>query len=73
MSHPNATVGTISGIGGGEIVVNVAQALGYHISTGWGITIAGALTGLVLFVGRNGVKGVWSFFVHGSKGPSPAK
>lgn len=67
MTHPNATVGTISGIGGGELVVNVAKAFGYNISTGWGIAIAGAVTGVVLFVGRNGVVGVWQRILHGSK------
>lgn len=65
-SHPNAIVGTVSGIGGGEIVVNVAHALGYSISTGWGITIAGAVTGLVLFIGKHGLAGIKARVLHGT-------
>lgn len=69
MSNPNAAVGTVSTIGGGEIVVNIAKLFGWSISTGWGIAIAGALSGLVLFIGREGVVGVWNTVVHGSKKP----
>ena len=66
MKHPNATVGAVSGVGGGQIVVNIAKALGYTISTGWGITIAGGLTAVALFIGRNGIKGVWRKLMNGS-------
>jgi hypothetical protein len=69
--HPNATVGLASGIGGGQIVVNVAEALGYNISTGWGITIAGALSGIVLFIGRHGILGAWNVIKHGGGTTEP--
>ena len=67
MRHPNAVIGGAAGIGGGEIVVEIADRLGWTLSTGWGIAIAGGITSVVLFVGRNGLKGVWRTVVHGNK------
>lgn len=73
LPHPNATTSLVSGIGGGEAVVNIANQFGWHITTGWGITIAGLVSGAVLFVGRNGFAGVWGILKHGtaSKGLAP--
>lgn len=65
--HPNATTSLVSGIGGGEAVVNIANQFGWHISTGWGITIAGLLSGAVLFIGKNGIAGAWARIMHGSR------
>lgn len=66
--NPNALVGGLAGLGGGQFVVNVAQWLGWHISTGWGLTIAGGATYVVLFVGRSGFKGVWNLLKYGTDG-----
>lgn len=71
MKHPNALVGTGTTIGGGEIVVGLADRLGWTISTGWGIAIAGAIGGVFLFIGRNGFRGVKRVILDGTGGTSP--
>lgn len=63
--NPNAATSLASTIGGGQAIVNIAQAFGWHVSTGWGITIAGAASYVVLFVGREGLAGVWHGLMHG--------
>lgn len=64
VKNPNALVSLGSTAGGGELVVEIADRLGYSISTGWGIAVAGAISYVVLFVGREGIRGlfrrVWS-------------
>jgi hypothetical protein len=69
--NPNALVGGISGVAGGEIVVNIAKLFHQHISTGWGITIAAGVSYAVLFLGRNGLAGVWNLIMHGGKTSPP--
>lgn len=66
VKNPNALVGGVAGIGGGQIVVNLASACGWDISTGWALTIAGAATYVVLFVGKNGLVGVWNLLKFGT-------
>lgn len=66
MKHPNALVGGVSGIGGGEAVIEILDALGVHVSARAGVAIAGAIVTVALFVGRKGVKGVWNLIVNGS-------
>lgn len=67
--HPNAITATGSSIVGGELVVNIAKQIGWAISTGWGIAIAGALSGFVLFIGRDGLAGAWHLLIHGKTPP----
>ena len=65
-AHPNATVaGGTSGAG--VALVWLLGYLGVHISAEIAVVIAGALTTLALFVGRNGVAGVWRLIVNGNK------
>lgn len=68
IKNPNALVGGIAGIGGGQVVVNIADAFGWNISTGWALTIAGAATYVVLFIGRNGLVGCWDVLKFGTDG-----
>lgn len=63
--NPNAFVGGGSALIGGQIVLNVAKALGYDLSSGWALTLGAALTSAVLFIGRNGFAGVWNGLKHG--------
>jgi len=66
--HPNATVaGGTSGAG--VALVWLLGYLGVHISAEVAVVIAGALTTLVLFVGRNGLAGVWNLVKHGTGKP----
>lgn len=71
IKNPNALVGGIAGIGGGQAVVNVASAFGWDISTGWALTIAGAATYVALFIGRNGLVGCWRAVKFGTGGDTP--
>lgn len=71
VKNPNALVGAVSGIGGGQIVINLARLFGWNVSTGWALTIAGAATYVVLFVGRNGLVGVWHVLKFGAGNTPP--
>lgn len=66
--NPNALIGGLSGIGGGQIVVNLAKLFGWNISTGWAITVAGIASYVVLFVGKSGFAGVWRLLKYGTDG-----
>jgi hypothetical protein len=70
--NPNAIIGGGSALVGGQIVLNVAKALGYDLSAGWALTTGAALTSVVLFVGRNGFAGVWNLLKFGTGGKPKA-
>lgn len=57
MTHPNAIAGGVSGVGGGVFVVYLLHQFGYEVDPMLGAVIAGALSTVVLFVGRNGLRG----------------
>lgn len=63
--NPNALVGLGGGVGGAQIVLNLARIWGWHISPGWATGIAGAATYVVLYIGREGLAGVWHGLMHG--------
>lgn len=69
--NPNAAVGGISTVGGGEAIVNIAKLFGWSISTGWGIAIAGGIAYVVLFIGRNGITGAWNVMLRGNSKTAP--
>jgi hypothetical protein len=66
--HPNATVAAVSTFGGGELVVELLDELGVHISAPVGVAIAGGIATVALFVGRKGLRGVWNLIVNGTQG-----
>lgn len=69
LRHPNAVVGSTSSIVGAELVVELAKDLfGWDISTGYGILIAGAVSAVVLAIGRDGVRGLWRRLLDGQAG-----
>lgn len=68
LENPNALIGGIGGIGGGQIVVNLAGLLGWDISTGWALAVSGIATYVVLFVGKSGFSGVWNLLKYGTGG-----
>lgn len=68
IQNPNALVGGVGGIGGGELVVNLARLFGWDISTGWALAVAGIASYVVLFIGREGFAGVWSLLKYGTGG-----
>ena len=58
VKNKNALVSLVSGFGGGQIVVNIAQhAFGWSISTGWGLGIACGIAYVVLFFADKGIVG----------------
>lgn len=66
--HPNATVAG----GTGSLGVLVAWLLGHFgvaLSAEDGAVIATLLAAAALFVGRNGLVGVWNRILHGSPQP----
>ena len=67
MKHPNAAVAA----GGSGLSVFVVWLLGhFHIdlSAEDGAIVAGAVASIVLYIGRNGVKGVWRRLWEGQDG-----
>lgn len=56
MKHPNATVGATVG-GSATVVVLLLGALGVTIDPALAALVATGATAVVLFVGRNGVRG----------------
>jgi hypothetical protein len=64
--HPNATTAGVSGIGGGAAVVEILDQAGVHVSGPVGALIAGSLATVALFVGRNGLRGVWNAILNGT-------
>lgn len=70
LTHPNAFVGGLSGVGGGELVLTLSHQLGWDISAGWAVAIAGGLSYLLLYIGKNGFAGAWAVVKHGTGGRS---
>ena len=63
--NPNAAVGGISGIGGGILVVYVLGLLGVDVDQYAAAAIAGAVSTIALFIGKNGIKGALGIFWRG--------
>lgn len=72
MSHPNAVIGGASGAGGGALIIYILGLFHAHIDLYAAGLIFTAASSLVLFVGRNGLAGVWAFLKHGTSGSKPA-
>ncbi len=56
--NPNATVGGLTGLGGGELVVEALDQVGVHLTAGEGVAIAAGLAWLGLMIGRKGIRGL---------------
>lgn len=71
MKHPNAVVGGASGLSGGAIVVYLLGLAHVHPS----LYVAGAIftvaSSLALFIGRNGLAGVWRLVKSGTGPATP--
>ena len=68
MNHPNAAVAG----GGTGLSVFVVWLLGhFHValSAEDGAIVAGAVATVVLFVGKNGLVGLWNLLKHGNNPP----
>ena len=66
--HPNAFLGGVGGgIGGGALAVYALHRFGVDITDYEGALIAGGISTLVLFVGRNGLQGLLKLVWGGSK------
>ena len=72
MNNPNAAV---AGTSGGLSVLVVWLLGRFHVSLSAeeGAVVAGGLASVVLFVGRNGIGGVWARIMHGNKVKPAAK
>lgn len=72
VKNPNALAGGAAGLIGAQLVLNLAKLLGWDISPGWAVTIAAGASYVVLYVGRNGLAGVWGLLKFGTGGPPKA-
>lgn len=66
MKHPNAAVA----VGGTSLSTFIVWLLGhFHVSLSAedGSVIAGGLAAIVLFIGRNGIKGAWDRIWNGGE------
>ena len=73
MTNPNAIVGAGAAGVGGQIVLEVTSWFGWTVSTGLAIWIAAGIAGVVLFIGRDGLVGVWELVRYGSNGKPVAR
>lgn len=62
--HPNATT-SVGSSGAALVIVWLAGHYGIDVGAETAIVLAGALTAVVLFVGRKGLVGVWAAVKHG--------
>jgi hypothetical protein len=63
--NPNAAVALTSGSGVGALAVWGLTAAGVGIPPEIGAVLAGAVSAAVLFVGKNGLVGVWGLVMRG--------
>lgn len=71
-NNPNATVAA-GGSGLSVLVVWLAgNVFHWTLSAEDGAIVAGAVASAVLFVGRNGLAGIWNRLMHGNKPAPPA-
>jgi hypothetical protein len=71
VKNPNAIVGGGSALVVGQIVLNVAKAIGWDLSSGWALALGAGITSVVLFIGRNGFVGVWRVLKFGTGNSTP--
>lgn len=70
MKNPNAVIGGGSGLGGGAIVIFLLSLVHVTVSAYAAVAIAGAVTGAVLWIGREGgIAGIWNKILHGTTTP----
>lgn len=69
MSNPNAAVAGTTSAAGVFVVWLLGNVFHVDLSAELGATIAGVASAVVLFVGREGIGGVWNTVLHGSKKP----
>jgi hypothetical protein len=73
--HPNTVAALISSLGVGSLIVQAGARLGLHLDAQEGLYIAGGLTSVVLFVGRNGLVGSYRFVkksvLYGTRSTGP--
>lgn len=71
-AHPNAGVSLASGGGFAYLVWEAVSELGYNISAPLAIWMAGGISAAALFIGRNGVEGVFRVLKNGTGGKPDA-
>lgn len=70
MKHPNATVAGGS-TGAGALIVLILSKLHITLTAYEGLLIAGGIGTIILFIGRNGISGVWHTVWRGNKPAVP--
>lgn len=65
MKNPNAVIGGSSGVGGGVVVVYALTLVGIDVDPMVGAAIAGVISAVVLYVGREGVRGLFRLVWRG--------
>lgn len=69
--HPNATVALVSGSGLGTLIAWGATRLGVSLTVTEATVIAGAVSAVALFIGKNGIKGIIHLVWNGSGTKKP--
>lgn len=70
-SNPNAAVGGGSAVGGGAIIIYILGLFHIHVDNYAAVAIAAAVSGVVLFIGREGLAGLVNTILHGNKPAAP--
>lgn len=66
MKHPNATTSFVGGTGLGTLLVYGLRLAGVDLEPEASAAIATSLAAVILFIGRNGLLGVWRLLLRGS-------
>jgi hypothetical protein len=71
--HPNASVALGSGSGLGALIVWIVGIAGIAMPAEVGAVVAGVIAGAALFIGKEGLKGLWHAIWFGSQTPAGAQ
>ena len=71
MNHPNAAAAATTGGLSTFVVWLFGNVFHWSLSAEDGAIIAGAVATVVLFIGRNGIKGLWQRIWSGQDGAAP--
>ena len=72
MKNPNAVVGGAGGAGGGALVIYILGLFKVHVDVYAAGLIFTAVSSAVLWIGRDGLKGIIGSVWHGSAPKPPA-
>lgn len=69
LSNNPQTVVSASATGIGVLAVWLLSVFGVHVPNEVAVVIAGVISAILFFIGREGLVGVWNLILHGHRHP----